>query len=103
MYYKTIIKQIYKYLLDTNFHITNEYANLNLLNAPFYTKTEMFKWIRAMNHWKYAMAVIETLDYALNYDEIISQYQIILSCFFPKLNKKWYHASQQRQIQLHLL
>ena len=34
------------------------------------------------------MAVIETLDYALNYDEIISQYQIILSCFFPKSNKK---------------
>ena len=99
---KTIIKQINKHLLDTNFHITNEYANLNLLNAPFYTKTEMFKWIRAMNHWKYAMAVIETLDYALNYDEIISQYQIILSWFFPKSNKKWYHASQQRQIQLHL-
>ena len=46
---------------------------------------------------------IETLDYALNYDEIISQYQIILSSFFPKLNKKRYHASQQRQMQLHLL
>ena len=40
---KTIVKQINKHLLDTNFHITNEYANLNLLNAPFYTKTEMFK------------------------------------------------------------
>ena len=37
------MKQIHKYLLETNFHITNEYGNLNLLNAPFYTKTEMFK------------------------------------------------------------
>ena len=41
--HKTIIKQIHKYLLDSIFHITNKYANLNLLNAPFYTKTEMFK------------------------------------------------------------
>ena len=37
------LQGIRKYLLKTNFHITNEYGNLDLLNAPFYTKTEMFK------------------------------------------------------------
>ena len=49
------MKQINKYLLETNFHITNECGNLNLLNAPFTQKrkcsNEYVLWIIENMQW----------------------------------------------------